>query len=40
MSRKQRKKKVDMLAAQVLLQAYLDSKQPLRTGEPDSQGAV
>lgn len=35
MSRKQRKKKVDMLAAQVLLQAYLDSKQPLRTGEPD-----
>lgn len=33
MSRKQRKKKVDMLAAQVLLQAYLDAKRPLRTGE-------
>lgn len=34
-SRKQRKKKLDMLAAQVLLQSYLDSKQPVRAGEPD-----
>ena len=32
-SRKQRKKKLDMLAAQVLLESYLNSRQPLRGSE-------
>lgn len=30
LSRKQRKKKLDMLAAQVLLESYLNSRQPVR----------
>lgn len=34
MSRKQRKKKLDMLAAQVLLQSFLDSRKPPRNPEP------
>ena len=35
LSRKQRKKKLDMLAAQVLLESYLNSRQPVR-GSDDS----
>ena len=33
LSRKQRKKKLDMLAAQVLLESYLNSRQPVRGSE-------
>lgn len=32
-SRKQRKQKLDMLAAQVLLESYLNSRQPMRGSE-------
>lgn len=35
LSRKQRKKKLDMLAAQVLLESYLNSRQPVRGSESD-----
>lgn len=37
LSRKQRKKKLDMLAAQVLLESYLISRQPIRGGEPGTR---
>lgn len=35
LSRKQRKKKLDMLAAQVLLESYLNSRLPVRGSETD-----
>ena len=35
LSRQQRKKKLDMLAAQVLLESYLNSRQPVRGSESD-----
>ena len=35
LSRQQRKKKLDMLAAQVLLESYLNSRQPVRGCETD-----
>ncbi len=37
LSRAQRKKKLDMLAAQVLLQSYLDRRRPIRQAAPSGE---
>jgi putative Holliday junction resolvase len=40
LSRKQRKKKLDMLAAQVLLESYLNSRQPMHGSDDDTETEV
>ena len=40
LSRKQRKKKLDMLAAQVLLESYLNSRLPVRGGDSSTEHEI